>query len=76
MIVITEDWKGHLHVNSTNQSGVNMQRTANAMTRLEFTKCYNALEKIILGSPIAEDQIPNKYFELSRKSLSNRRIKA
>ncbi|EDR13461.1 uncharacterized protein LACBIDRAFT_322419 [Laccaria bicolor S238N-H82] len=43
----------------TNQSGVNMQSTANITIKLGSAGCYNALVRVILGNQIAEDQIPN-----------------
>ncbi|EDR01844.1 uncharacterized protein LACBIDRAFT_332881 [Laccaria bicolor S238N-H82] len=43
----------------TNQSGINVQSTANVTIKLEFAGCYNALVRVMLGSQIAEDQIPN-----------------
>ena len=59
MVVTTGDWKGHLHAKNTKQSGVNMQRTANTIIKLESTGCYNTLGRIVLGSQITEDQILN-----------------
>jgi hypothetical protein len=58
-IVIANVWKEHLHVKHIDQSGVNMQRIAIDITKLESIECYNDLMRITPGNLIAEGQIHN-----------------
>jgi len=59
VIAIIKGLKGHLPVMPIDQNGENMQKIANAKTKLEFVECYKDLVRIMLGNPIAEGQIHN-----------------